>query len=80
MLKILLTVAAITLVVWALVRMLDTRQYSRGANAGTPPPRRVTGPDDDADFLRDLERRRRADESRRKPSDQDETPETPDTG
>ena len=64
----LLTVAAVALVVWAVVRLLDQRHLrgsSRDLRKPKQPPPRVTGPDDDPDFLRDLDidqRRRRAQE------------------
>ena len=54
MLKVLLIVAVIAVVVWVLVR-LALRRLDRGA--ASPP--RVIGPDDDPDFLRNLDRRRR---------------------
>lgn len=61
MLKLLLALAAIALVVWAVVRILGLRHAGgtlRDPRRRQPPPR-VTGPDDDPDFLRDLDRRRR---------------------
>lgn len=50
--KVLLVVLAIALVVWVIVRLLETRIHRRSA-----PPPRVSGPDDDPDFLRGLDRR-----------------------
>ncbi len=54
MLKVLLVVALIALAVWVLVRVALRR-------IDGPPsaPPRVMGPDDDPDFLRGLDRRRR---------------------
>lgn len=55
MLKVLLVVAVIAVVVWLLVRMA----LRRLDGDGTSHPPRVVGPDDDPDFLRGLDRRRR---------------------
>jgi len=57
MLKVLLVVALIAVVVWVLVRMLLRRIGDGGGGQGSRP--RVIGPDDDPDFLRDIDRRRR---------------------
>lgn len=54
MLKVLLVVLLIALAVWALVRVALRRL---DGPSGAPP--RVVGPDDDPDFLRGLDRRRR---------------------
>ena len=54
MLKILLIVVVIGFVVWALVRLVVSRQLG----GGTSRPR-VIGPDDDPDFLRGLDRPRK---------------------
>ncbi len=60
MLKILIVVALLALAVWFLVRFLDGRAGSGQSRRPRPSaPPRVTGPDDDPEFLRDLERRRR---------------------
>ena len=56
MLKVLLVVAAIAVVVWVLVRMTMRRLDGGGGGSSRP---RVMGPDDDPDFLRGLDRRRR---------------------
>ena len=54
MLKVLLVVVVIAVLVWALVRVALRRLD------GPPGPRpRVIGPDDDPDFLRGLDGRRR---------------------
>ena len=55
MLKVLLVVAAIAFVVWLLAR-ITLRRIDGGGSASRP---RVVGPDDDPDFLRDLDRRDR---------------------
>jgi hypothetical protein len=54
MLKVLLIVAVIAVVVWFVVRLALGRLNGGGAS-----PPRVVGPDDDPDFLRGLDRRRR---------------------
>ncbi|WP_134740153.1 hypothetical protein [Nocardioides sp. 503] len=62
MLKFLLIVAIFAVTVYAVTRLLQQR-----GPGGRPqvqrrrpqPPPRVMGPDDDEDFLRDLERKRR---------------------
>ena len=56
MLKVLLVVAVIAVVVWVLVRMTLRRLDGGGGGSSRP---RVMGPDDDPDFLRGLDRRRR---------------------
>ncbi|MBS2939646.1 hypothetical protein KDN32_18045 [Nocardioides sp. J2M5] len=55
MLKVLLVVLLIALAVWFVVRVA-LRRIDGGPSA---PPPRVVGPDDDPDFLRGLDRRRR---------------------
>ncbi|MDR7255737.1 hypothetical protein J2X46_004754 [Nocardioides sp. BE266] len=57
MLKVLLVVAVIAFVVWVLVRVA-LRRIGDGDDGGSSRPR-VIGPDDDPDFLRGLDRRRR---------------------
>ena len=52
----LLVVAAFAVVVWVLVK-LALRRLDGGSGGASPP--RVVGPDDDPDFLRGLDRRRR---------------------
>lgn len=69
MLKLLLVVVIVAVATYALVRVIQRRGVSvpprGGAShpAGTrrprPAPRRPLGPDDDEEFLRELERRRR---------------------
>ena len=58
--KILLVVLLIALVVYGVTRMIERRGLSRPRRPQRPaqPPRQVA-PDDDPDFLRDLERRKR---------------------
>lgn len=61
MLKFLLVVLVIALVVYACVTLLDRRMSGpRKPRGGAPRrgPQRPLGPDDDPDFLRDLNRRR----------------------
>ncbi len=53
----LLVVAVIAFVVWLLVRLV-LKRIGDGGDGGTSRPR-VIGPDDDPDFLRDIDRRRR---------------------
>ena len=48
--KVALAVAALALVVWAVVRMIQLWTYRR------PEPPRIIAPDDDAEFLRGLDR------------------------
>lgn len=57
MLKVLLVVAVIAFVVWVLVRAALRRIGEEGDGPASRP--RVIGPDDDPDFLRGLDRRRR---------------------
>ena len=65
MLKFLLLVALFAVATYLVVRLLQQRG-SGGGGGGTPrprprrpaPPPRVIGPDDDEDFLRDLDRKR----------------------
>ncbi|UFN43544.1 hypothetical protein [Nocardioides okcheonensis] len=57
MLKVLLVVVLIAMVVWVLVRLALRRIDGGGGSQARPP--RVVGPDDDPDFLRGLDRRRR---------------------
>ena len=57
MLKVLLVVALIALVVWVLARIILARIGDGGGGQTSGP--RVIGPDDDPDFLRDIDRRRR---------------------
>ena len=73
MLKFLLVVALFALVTYATVRVIERRGLQRppSGSAGRPsapgrgggprprPPARPLGPDDDPDFLRDLDRKRR---------------------
>jgi hypothetical protein len=57
MLKVLLVVALIAVVVWVLVKIILGRIGDGGGSPASRP--RVIGPDDDPDFLRDIDRRRR---------------------
>ncbi|MDN4171752.1 hypothetical protein QWY28_02240 [Nocardioides sp. SOB77] len=62
MLKLLLVVALFALATYVVVRLLERRgrrSAPRGRGGSRPPEPRPLGPDDDPDFLRDLDRRRR---------------------
>jgi hypothetical protein len=63
---IMLLLPGIGTLIWLLV--------SRLGPADTAPRRTVVAPDDDPEFLRDLERRRRAQEKRRGASDDEDAP------
>ena len=56
--KVLLVVVLLAIAVYLTVRLLQRRGEISG------PPRRPIGPDDDPDFLRDLDRRERPDDDR----------------
>lgn len=60
MLKILLVVLVVAIAIYAFTRLVEKRRRG-GRSAPRPPqgPPRVMGPDDDPDFLRNLERERR---------------------
>lgn len=60
--KALLVIIVFALVVYGALRLLELRRARRvpgGAPTRPAPPRRPLAPDDDPDFLRDLEQRRR---------------------
>ena len=62
--KAVLIVALFALLVYGVLVLLERyrgRRTNRGRSgrAPSPPPGRMVAPDDDPDFLRDLERRRR---------------------
>ncbi len=59
-------------IIWMI---FGTGRHSEGLGrpTGRPAPGPV-GPDDDADFLRDLEWKKRRDQARRKPSDDGDSP------
>ena len=59
MLRIVAFIALFAVVVYAAFWLLDRRKGGRGKKAAKPMPRGPVGPDDDEDFLRELERRRR---------------------
>lgn len=63
MLKLLLVVILIAIAVYFTVRALDRRGIAPAPRRPQQPPPRVVGPDDDPDFLRDLDRRRREEDS-----------------
>jgi hypothetical protein len=60
-LKILLVVLLVALLIYAVTRLLEKRGGATPRRRPGPrqAPPRVLGPDDDPDFLRDLERERR---------------------
>ena len=64
MIKVLLVVALFALVTYGLIRIIERRGLSspkrgRGSSGGSRPKPRPVAPDDDPDFLRDLDRKRR---------------------
>ena len=67
MLKLLLVVAVFAVVTYAVLRMLERRSGSGSPSTGGGRPRtggstrRPVAPDDDEDFLRGLDRKRRKD-------------------
>jgi hypothetical protein len=63
-LKFLLVILVFALLVYGVLRMLDLRRTGGSAGPGrrgptAKPQRRVVAPDDDEDFLRGLDRRRK---------------------
>lgn len=64
--KALLVVALIAIVVYLTIRLIEKRRTGRGSGPIRPAPgRRVIAPDDDPEFLRDLEQKRRREKRRR---------------
>ena len=59
MLRFVVFIALFAMVVYAGFWLLDRRNGGGGKKAAKPIPRGPVGPDDDEDFLRELERRRR---------------------
>lgn len=59
MLKFLLVVIVIAVVVYLTVRVIQRRGIAPQPARRPQPPHRVVGPEDDPDFLRDLDRRRK---------------------
>jgi hypothetical protein len=58
--KVLLVVALVALVIYLVIRVIERRRSGpRPPEGGGRTEPRVTGPDDDPDFLRDLDRRRK---------------------
>ena len=71
MLRVALFLVLLGALVWAFFWVLDRRRQASGpgdGSGGRPAPRRPQGPDDDEDFLRELDRKRRHDQ-RKKPTD-----------
>lgn len=58
MLKILLVVALVAVAIYLVVRATQRGTAALPKRAPKPPPRRPIAPDDDVDFLRDLDRRK----------------------
>jgi len=56
--KILLVVVALAGAIYLTVRLIQRRGAGKRPPRQRPEPPRVTGPDDDPDFLRDLDKRR----------------------
>jgi hypothetical protein len=69
-LKVLLVVAIFALLTYGLIRVIERRGLARGTKRRSAPPRRPVAPDDDTDFLRDLDRLRKR---RQKPDPQEPT-------
>ena len=69
--KAVLLVSLFALVVYGVLRLLEMRSARRRPQPPKRPTRRSIAPDDDPDFLRDLERKRRRDE-RDAPKDEPE--------
>ena len=62
MLKVLLVVLLFAALTYGLIRVIERRGVAgrpRGRRSSPRPEPRVTGPDDDPDFLRDLDKKRR---------------------
>jgi hypothetical protein len=59
MLRFVVFIALFAVVVYAGFWLLDRRKGGGGKKAAKPIPRGPVGPDDDEDFLRELERKRR---------------------
>lgn len=78
--KAVLIVALIALVIYALLRLWEKRKAARQPHPPqrpqAPGSRRVIAPDDDADFLRDLERKRRRQKRGEQPKGQHGEPDS----
>ncbi|NYG53770.1 hypothetical protein [Nocardioides perillae] len=75
MLKFLLVVAVVGVAIYLLVRVIERRGVRRrgdGGAGGRPAPRRPLGPDDDPEFLWNLDKRKR--HPKRRPEDPDAGP------
>ena len=59
MLKFLLVVILVAVAVYLTTRAIQRRGIAPAPKRQRPAPPRVVGPDDDADFLRDLDRKRK---------------------
>jgi hypothetical protein len=67
--KAVLLVALFALLLYGVLRLVELRRARRRPQPPTRPTRRVVAPDDDPDFLRDLEHKRRR-EQRDAPKDE----------
>lgn len=67
MLKFLLVVILVAVIVYLTARAIERRGVAPAPPRRPQPPPRPLGPDDDADFLRDLDRKRK----RKDPEDPD---------
>jgi hypothetical protein len=81
--KAVLVVALFAIIVYVAIRLVERRGAAR-SNRGLPPaptrPRRSVAPDDDPEFLREIERRRRREQRERQDRDgQPGSPGEPDT-
>ena len=74
MLKLLLFVAVMAAVVYLTVRQLERRGMIPAPRPRPKPDRRPLGPDDDPEFLRDLNRRTR---HKKRPEPKPEDPDSP---
>jgi hypothetical protein len=74
--KFLLAVALFAVLVYGLFWLLERRKRKAVRGRPVTPPKRVVAPDDDEDFLREIERRRRREAREGK----GEEPDKPDGG
>ncbi|MEO5651841.1 MAG: hypothetical protein ABIN79_11550 [Marmoricola sp.] len=73
MLRLLVFLACFAAVVYAVFWLIDRRSKPTGGSGGKTVPRGPIGPDDDEDFLRGLDRKRRHSKG---PQPKDEGPQT----
>lgn len=73
MLRLLVFLAFFAAVVYAVFWLIDKRSHGGPGGGGIRPlPRGPVGPDDDEDFLRELERRRRREARKRAEGERDQ--------